>query len=63
MIPTYQLTENSFDISGKGTVFTARLTCDCIREELGQLLGTLINNQIIIGVESFAISDQKKVWL
>ncbi len=60
MIPTYELTGESFNISGRGTVFTARLTCDCERNELCQLLGQSINNQIIIGIESFAIPDQKK---
>ena len=60
MIPTYELTGESFNISGRGTVFTAKLTCDCSREELCQFLGKSINNQIIIGIESFAIDDQKK---
>ena len=60
MIPTYQLTGESVDILGKGTVFTASLTCDCDRQELSQLLGQLINNQIIIGIESFAIPNQTK---
>ena len=60
MIPTYELTGESFNISGRGTVFTAKLTCDCERNELCQLLGRSINNQIIIGIESFAIPDQKK---
>ena len=60
MIPSYELTGESFNISGRGTVFTARLTCDCKREDLGQFLGQSINNQIIIGIESFAIPDQRK---
>lgn len=62
MLPTYQLTDESYDISGKGTVFIAKLTCNCNRDELCQLLGQSINNEIIIGIESFAIANQKKEW-
>ena len=61
MIPTYELTGESFNISDKGTVFTARLTSDSIKEELlaSQLLGTLVNGEIIIGIESYLISDKE----
>lgn len=59
MIPTYELTGESFGISGRGTVFTARLTCDCERKELSQLLGTSIDDEMIIGIESCLIPDQE----
>lgn len=60
MIPTYQLTGESFDISGRGTVFTARLTCDCDRKDLSHLIGIKVNNQKVIGIESYAIPYLKK---
>lgn len=58
MTPTYKLTGESFDIIGRGIAYTAVVIGPCRRKDLKNLIGTIVNGQEIIDVESFAVESQ-----
>lgn len=60
MIPTYKLTGEVWEISGRGLVHTAILTCSCKRDDLTNLIGKYVNGKKILGIESFAIEELKE---
>ena len=60
MIPTYELTGDSFIIKGKGLTFTAFLTCNCKRNDLLYFVGKLIKGHKIKVVESYDTLELKK---
>lgn len=62
MIPTYTLTGEKFEITGRGTVYTATLTCACNHNDVCELIGTYVKidgeKRKILGVEQFAVHGQ-----
>lgn len=59
MIPTYELTGETYEIADRGLrVYVAKLTCDCTRANLRLLIGDQIGDAVIVGVESVAIESQ-----
>ena len=59
MKPTYTLTGETYELKGRGTVHTAKTTCQCNRDDLKELIGTEISGVgKITAVESFAVHSQ-----
>ena len=59
MMPTYELTEKSFEIKNRTIGYMAVITCDCMEDELKQLVGQPLKDGIIVGYESLLIPDRK----
>lgn len=61
-IPSYKILDcepSVVKIKNKNCLFiNAQLTCKCNRDELSNLIGTTLNNNIIIGVDSFCVYNQ-----
>lgn len=59
MKPTYEVTGETYTLQGRGTVYAARTTCHCTRDDLMELIGTELEGVgKIIDVESFAVEGQ-----
>lgn len=59
MIPTYELTGESFELKDRGwIVYTARLTCKCDIDDLSTLKGTKVHDKTILAIERFGVQDQ-----
>lgn len=59
MKPTYELTGEKYELKGRGTVFAAYTTCECVRGDLKELVGTeLPGVGTIKDIESYAIDNQ-----